>query len=308
MNPFYSVAFYNLENLFDPEDGNHTRDRDYTPDGRYRWDERRYRQKIENLGLAISKIGSERAQSPPLLLGVCEVENERCLSDLVQSRELRDHGYGFVHYESLDRRGLDTAFMYQKKHFRLIGSKPFSAPFQGSGDKPTRDILHVEGELFSERLNIIVNHWPSRVEGSRKTRNKRREMALLLEKIVNSIYSRDPGSKILILGDFNDQPNDQSLRQLLSHDFVNALLPGENPIGTVRFRKKWILFDQILLNKNLLKAKNLIYKESRVYHPPFLIQSQGRHKGSPRRSYQGTSYQGGYSDHLPVYALFESPH
>ena len=302
-----SIAFYNLENLFDPEDGEHTLDRNYTPEGIYAWDRARYMRKIDNLGLSISRIGRTESDGPPVFLGVCEVENERCLKDLVQCDSLRDHGYDFVHFESPDRRGLDTAFLYQKDQFRLLGSKPFSVVVNGkSGEENTRDILYIEGVLLTEHLHILVNHWPSRLDGSRSTQSKRRELALEMNRIVDAIYRRDPLSKIIIIGDFNDEPDDYSLKEDFSHDFLNTLIHRKMAIGTARHKKKWVLFDQILLNKHLLNSEKLTYRASHVFHPPFLIQSKGRFKGNPKRTFLGRYHQGGYSDHFPVYALFDS--
>ena len=304
-----SIAFYNLENLFDPEDGEHTLDRNYTPQGVYAWGPERYRRKIENLGQAISRIGAAESKGPPVVLGVCEVENSRCLEDLVQCDSLRGYDYGFVHYESNDRRGLDTALLYQKRHFRVLRSQAFNVTFTGkSGIENTRSILHVEGELCSQRLHILVNHWPSKREGSKSTKGRRREAALQLNRIVDSIYLRDPMSKILITGDFNDEPNGRCLRKDFSHDFTNTLSSSNKGPGTARYRNKWILFDQILLNDNLLNSKILNYRDSFIFNPSFLIQQHGRFKGGPKRTFVGRYHQGGFSDHFPVYALFEAFH
>jgi hypothetical protein len=308
MNFSHTIAFYNLENLFDPEDGEHTLDTNFTPQGSYRWNQGKYQRKIDNLGKVISEIGPKKAQNPPVFLGVCEVENQSCLKDLINCDALYKYDYSFVHYESDDRRGLDTAFLYRTSHFKLKGSETFSIEVEGrTGREPTRDILHVEGDFFGERIHVLVNHWPSRLEGSRSTRNKRRSVARELDKIVVSIYEKDPNSKILIVGDFNDQPNDYSLRRDFSHDFFNASDQDEFGPGTVRFKNKWVVFDQILLDPNLLKNTRLNYKASGVYCPPYLIESSGRHRGSPKRSIRGRRFQDGYSDHLPVYVVFDVP-
>jgi hypothetical protein len=304
-----SIAFYNLENLFDPEDGEHTLDRKYTPQGVYAWGPERYRRKIENLGLAISQIGAAELKGPPVVMGVCEVENSRCLEDLVQCDSLREYDYGFVHYESNDRRGLDTALLYQKSHFRVFHSRAFNVTASGKSKiETTRSILHVEGELCSQRLHILVNHWPSKREGSKSTQSRRREAALQLNRIVDSIYLRDPMSKILITGDFNDEPNGRSLRKDFSHEFTNTLTLADKGPGTARYRNKWILFDQILLNDNLLNSKILNYRDSFIFNPSFLVQQHGRFKGGPKRTFAGRYHQGGFSDHFPVYAIFEACH
>ncbi len=304
-----SIAFYNLENLFDPEDGDQTLDRNYTPQGIYAWGPERYRRKIENLGFAISKIGADESNGPPVVLGVCEVENSRCLRDLVQCESLRQYDYAFVHYESNDRRGLDTALLYQKRRFRVLDSQPFNVTVdEKSGKENTRSILHVEGELCSERLHILVNHWPSKRKGSKSTRNRRREAALELNRIVDSIYRVDPKAKILITGDFNDGPEGRCLTRDFSHNFANTLALAKKGPGSVRYRKKWILFDQILLNDNLLNSGSLNYRDSFIFNPSFLVQGHGKLKGGPKRTFLGRYHQGGYSDHFPVYAVFEARH
>lgn len=309
MHSTQTIAFYNLENLFDPEDGEHTLDKNFTPKGIYRWNRAKYTQKIDNLGKVISKIGPYHSDAPPVILGVCEVENQTCLEDLINCDALRKYNYSFVHFESNDRRGLDTAFLYRKEHFILSGSETFSLEVQGRlGMEPTRDILCVQGDLFGERLHILINHWPSRLQGSRSTRNKRREVARELDKVVGSIYLKDPNSKILILGDFNDEPKDYSLRNDFSHSFFNAFDQNDTGPGTARFKNKWVFFDQILLDQNLLHDKRLNYLSAGIYCPPCLIETKGRHKGSPKRSFRGRRFQNGYSDHFPVYAIFNVHH
>lgn len=309
MNSKHVIAFYNLENLFDPEDGKHTLDANFTPSGIYRWNQGKYRRKIDNLGKVISEIGPKNSQNPPVFLGVCEVENQTCLKDLINCHALCKYNYSFVHFESNDRRGLDTAFLYRKKHFELLNCETFSIEVKGrKGMEPTRDILYVEGRLFGERMHVLINHWPSRLDGSRSTRNKRRALARELNKVVDTIYQKDPNSKILIVGDFNDQPKDFSLRNDFTHDFFNACECNDFGPGTARFKNKWVVFDQILLDQNLLKNEHLNYITAGIYNPPHLIESKGRHKGSPKRSFRGKRFQNGYSDHFPVYAVFDLHH
>ncbi len=305
----HTIAFYNLENLFDPFDGEHTLDKNFTPDGIYRWDRKKYRRKIENLSQVISRIGPESMQDPPAIVGVCEVENQSCLEDLVQSESLEKHGYGFVHFESKDRRGLDTALLFRKAAFNPVRSAAFGAEVPGRlGPEPTRDILHVEGDLFGFRIHVLVNHWPSRIQGARSTRNKRRRMAHELDRVVNSIHRTDPEARILILGDFNDQPGDYSLRKAFSHNFYNIFGQCDSNRGSTRYRGKWVAFDQILVSEMLLKDRQLNYLKGDVFRPSYLIESQGRHKGSPKRSFRGRFFQNGYSDHFPVYVVMKLDH
>ena len=306
-NPNYSFGFYNLENLFDPDEKDHTLDKDYTPEGIYAWNLDKYQNKIDNLGLAISKIGTEHSKFPPLIMGVCEVENRRCLEDLAKSKCLHEFNYDFVHFESPDRRGLDTALLFQKNFFTVIDSKPYTIDLVSvSGKENTRDILYVKGTLMSETLHILVNHWPSRLDGHKATQSKRDCTASKLKQIVDDNYKRDSNSKILILGDFNDDPGDLSLTVKFGHNFFNPFIEqNTKQLGSAKYRGKWVQFDQILLNKNLLETPDFVYKKSVVFSPEFLIQKNGRHKGSPKRSYIGHYHLGGFSDHFPVYSLFQ---
>lgn len=306
MDQTFSIGFYNLENLFDPGEKEGLMEASAGSREICAWNEGRYRKKIENLSTAISKIGASESMGPPVFMGVCEVETDRCLEDLVSSEALRSYGYGFVHHKSKDRRGLDTAFLYRKSHFRVLSSYPYSITVRGkSGEEATRDILHVEGELFSVRLHILVNHWPSRLEGRRSTKHKRNALAKELKRVVDHISHLDPQSKIMLVGDFNDNPTDFSLKKLFDSSFTNTLDMANQSTGTAMYRKRWVFFDQILLNENLLNSSEFTFSHAQVFNPPFLVQHQGRHKGAPKRTFQARHYLGGYSDHFPVYALFE---
>jgi hypothetical protein len=154
-------------------------------------------------------------------------------------------------------------------------------------------------------MHILVNHWPSRLEGNRSTRQKRREAARELKKVVDSICQTDPAAKIVVTGDFNDGPEAHSLRKDFDPRFINPLSVALKRTGTAQYRKKWVLFDQILLNENLLHSKTLTLREALVFNPPFLVQPHGRFRGAPKRTFAGRHYQGGFSDHFPVYALFD---
>jgi hypothetical protein len=133
-------------------------------------------------------------------------------------------------------------------------------------------------------------------------------MALELCRIVDSILLVNPDARIVILGDFNDQPGDYSLRKVFYHDFYNVFGQSDPNLGSTRFRRKWVSFDQILLSETLLRGGNLNYLKGDVFRPPYLIENKGRHKGSPRRSFRGRFFQNGYSDHLPVYAVINVDH
>ncbi len=308
MSQIFSIAFYNLENLFDYENNEYTLDKDYTPEGIYKWDRTKYFQKINNLGLVISKIGEMRSAVPPVLLGVCEVENETCLQDLIDSENLKPYDYQFVFHKSADQRGINVGFLYQKSHFSVKESISFPVDLsQDHGIDTTRDVVLIKGELFGEKVSIILNHWPSRTNGTIKTDSKRLEAAKLVQGIVNELYVEDQHSNIIIMGDFNDEPLSKNIIKQLSDGFFNPMIRFQKEKkGSVRYKGKWIMFDQILMNTKLLNSNWFEYMETHIFVAPFLSQKSGRHKGSPKRTFLGKFFQGGYSDHYPVFTYFNT--
>ncbi len=308
MSQTFSIAFYNLENLFDPLENDKTLDKDFTPNGIYNWDDHKYQQKINNLSLIISKIGLTRSETPPVLIGVCEVENESCLEDMVQSEPLKNFDYGFVFHKSPDHRGINVALLYQKRHFRFIENKAVSVNFKNQIESEgTRDILHVKGLLFGKHIHLILNHWPSRSDGTLKTDHKRISASEEVQKVINEIKTSDPLAKIIIMGDFNDEPSSVSLAPYLKEGFTNPMLQFQKlKKGSVKYKGKWIMFDQILFNNNLKEAEWFDYQSTQIYVEPCLVEKSGRHRGSPKRTFVGSYYVGGYSDHFPVFIYFDS--
>lgn len=304
----FSIAFYNLENLFDYENKESTLDKDYTPEGIYKWDRDKYFRKINNLGQAISKIGEMRSSSPPVLLGVCEVENETCLTDLVQTEALTPFNYDYVFHKSADQRGINVAFLFQKEHFILEETKSYPIDLSSNhGLDTTRDIILIKGHLFGKSISLLINHWPSRTDGTKKTNDKRLEAAKMVQHIVRQIYADNQRSNIVIMGDFNDDPLSESVRTFNTEGFLNPMIPFQGQKkGSVKHKGKWIMFDQIILNKNLIEADWFEYLEAHIYVAPFLTQKSGRHKGSPKRTFNGKFFQGGFSDHYPVFIYFNA--
>ena len=308
MSRIFSIAFYNLENLFDYENKESTLDKDYTPEGIYKWDGNKYIQKINNLGQAISRIGEMRSSVPPVLLGVCEVENETCLEDLVQTEALKPYNYGYVFHKSADQRGIHVAFLYQKDHFTHEETKSYPIDLSlNYGLDTTRDIMLIKGSLFNNDISILINHWPSRTDGIKKTNQKRLEAAKMVQHIIHEIEKRNQASNIMVMGDFNDEPSSQSVQAFNSDGFFNPMIPfQEQKKGSVKHKGKWIMFDQIIVNKNLLDSAWFEYLEAHIYAAPFLTQKSGRHKGSPKRTFNGQFFQGGFSDHYPVFLYFKA--
>ena len=305
----FTVAFYNLENLFDTEHNEFTLDKDYTPDGEFQWNQDRYQNKIKNLSKVIENIGLKRSKLPPILLGVSEVENNTVLIDLISSEKLKPFDYDFVHYESPDERGIDVAFLYQKKYFELIYSETYSLYLTDNENNRdfTRDILLISGKLFDSQVYIIINHWPSRNNGKKNSEAKRIKATELVQKIINDIYKENGNPKILIMGDFNDEPNNNSIKNhLMNESLYNPMsLFQENKKGSVKYKNKWYMFDQIMVSTNFLNSTPLKFQEASIFDAPFLQEKSNKRKGAPKRTFIGKWHQGGFSDHFPVFAYFK---
>lgn len=312
MHKTFSIAFYNLENLFDTADDAYTLDKDFTPEGEFQWSQDRYNRKIQNLANVISKIGRKQSELPPVFLGVSEVENDTCLEDLIQADKLKPYQYDFVHYNSPDERGIDVAFLYQKEYFELIYSDNYPLMLiDDTGDRDyTRDILLVHGKLFGKPVYVLVNHWPSRNNGTNYSSYKRVQAAKQVNEIVNNIYKESETAKIIIMGDFNDEPNSDSIKNnLMSDAFFNPMLElQQNKKGSVRYSNKWYIFDQIIMSYNFLNntPNQLKFISADIFNDHFLQETKGKRKGSPKRTFVGKWHLGGYSDHFPVFAYFKA--
>ncbi len=313
------IAFYNLENLFDTLNTEGVLDEEFTPDGPNGWTADRYISKIEMIAGLISKIGEDEGiPGGPAIIGVSEVENLSVIEDLVAHPYLQNSQYKIAHYDSPDLRGIDVALLYQPKYFTLKESTSFELPlFDEEGERIyTRDQLLVSGTFIDEEMHIIVNHWPSRRGGEEASRTKRNAAAGLSRSIIDSLLAIDPEANIIVMGDFNDDPINISMNDVLrASDHIDNLEEGElfncmyplfkKGIGSLAYRDIWNLFDQIVVSQGLLgnDYNNLTYYAARVFNKDFLLQQDGQYKGYPFRTYAGTTYLGGYSDHLPVYII-----
>lgn len=306
-----TIAFYNVENLFDTKDNPLTADDDFTLKGKKRWGYKRYKKKIKRLSSVISQLGIHRSKLPPAIVGLVEVENAKVVADLVNSSNLRRHHYGFVHYDSPDERGIDVALLYNKQVFELLDSETFPVYLEDEdGDRDyTRDILKVSGNLKGELIHVLVNHWSSRREGVALTEPKRIIAAETARDIIEKIRSKDPNAKIIVMGDFNDDPTCKSVKDyLVQDDFYNPMKSLlDEGIGSLNHRGKWNLFDQIIFSNNFLnKEENHLYlKYAEVFNQKWMKVYKGKLKGNPFRTYIGKWYQGGFSDHFPVYAFLK---
>lgn len=303
----HTIAFYNTENLFDVFVDDKTNDNDFLPKSAKNWTKQRYERKIYKLGSVISKIGFETTRKPPVIVGLAEVENDAVLQDLIQSDDLKNHPYGFIHYDSLDERGIDVALLYNKDEFVVEHSKAFPIHIEEASGKTdyTRDILLVTGYLNGEKIHLLVNHWPSRHEGKDETDYKRLIAEMRLTEIISRLKNDNGDAQIIVLGDFNDNPNSQSILNLKKN---NGLFNTMESVwsysrGSVNHNFAWILFDQILLTPNFLEEGIGPFKflKAEIFDEKFLTQYDGKFKGQPYRTYVGKKYKGGFSDHFPVY-------
>lgn len=309
------IAYYNVENLFDTINNKELVANDeFTPEAPKKWNTTRYYEKQGNLAYAISQIGMDLTADGVAILGVSEIENRGVLEDLVKENALKDRNYQIVHYDSPDRRGVDNGLLYQPKYFEVTNSKSYRLTLPDDERFRSRDPLVVSGLLKGEPIHVIVNHWPSRSGGEKKSRPKRNAAGQLNRHIVDSLLALDPNVKILVMGDLNDDPvNPSVLQYLRAKGREDQLQPGDlfNPyhrlykdgIGSLAYRDAWNLFDQIIVSQGLLGDDKSSYKLHRafVFNKNFLVQKEGAFAGYPFRTYVGNKYMAGYSDHFPVY-------
>lgn len=305
-----SVAFYNVENLFDTNDDPKKFDEQYLPNSDRKWTKARYEKKLINLAKVIRQINNEKA---PDFLGVCEIENSKVIQDLIAQPSLSDRNYQIVHRESPDERGIDVGFIYNSKVFSVDKVETHQPDLSKYDDK-TRDILRVSGKLPSgEELHFLINHWPSRGEGRKESEPKRIIAAKNLKNIIYSILEQDEEAKIIVMGDFNDEPSNRSISETLGvscnesetleNQLYNPFCELENrDLGSYRYRSYWDMLDQIMVSSSLLDTSHSLYLNSNsaeIIAEPWMIQT-GKYEGFPLRSYGGYKYLGGYSDHFPV--------
>ena len=312
------VGFYNVENLYDTINEPEVNDDDFTPKGSYRWNSKRYAEKLDRLAEVISLMGSEYTPDGPAIIGLAEVENKAVVYDLTQHTRIKNRAYSIVHYDSPDKRGIDVAFMYQPKYFKVESSSTHKLVIPNRDDFFTRDMLLVSGQFMGERMHFIVAHWPSRRGGEKRSSPLRQAAGQLAKSIIDSISSSEgSNAKVIFMGDLNDDPVNKSVKlHMKSTGQINEIVPEcmFNPfeelykkgIGTLAWQDAWNLFDQIILTPAFALNKSAFhFYRAVVFNKPFLVQKDGRFKGYPWRSYAGGSYQGGYSDHFPTYVLLK---
>ncbi len=333
----HTVAFYNFENLFDTINDPKTNDEEWTPKGAQHWTYSKYQIKLQNLSRVLSEIGSAENIEAPTFIGGCEIENRNVLEDLIKQPKMARADYGIIHFDSPDKRGIDVALLYRKKHFKptsyvnvplYVYKKETKIKENSKVDSDektddilqtstknyrvyTRDQLLVTGFLDGEEINIIVNHWPSRSGGEKKSSPFREAAGALNLKIIDSLQHINPNAKVITMGDLNDGPYNKSVKFALGAKSLKAAVKPfgiYNPFdemakkgqGTIAHRDAWDIFDQIMVSETFLKNdfSSFRYWKAGIYNKSFLIQTSGQYKGYPLRH---SATEVGFSDHFPVY-------
>ena len=314
----HTVAFYNLENLFDTVNDTEKND-EASPMMEIKANrEEIYIKKVHNMVRVISDIGTETTGNTPALIGICEVENVNVVEDVANDPLLLAKNYGIVHFESPDRRGIDVGLMYQKDLFQPISKSSHTLKIYDDLTRNriyTRDQLLVSGKLDGELIYVIVNHWPSRRGGEERSRAKRVAAAKLNKHLMDSIQVKDPYAKIITMGDLNDNPTNASVKDVLKakskkknvkikgiyNPFINMF--KKQGLGTGAYRDSWSLFDQIMVTKPLIETdfSSFRFYKAGIFNKNYLTNKKGRYKGYPLRSFADGGFTDGFSDHFPVY-------
>jgi len=299
------IAFYNCENFYDTTNQLYVNDEEFLPNAAKGYSALRYAHKTSQLSKVVFGLGQLGSRSGIALLGVAEIENQYVLDKLIQSDAIRKYHYKYIHFNSGDPRGIDVALIYQPTLFTPYQYKTFSLKDSKHFQQyATRDILFVKGMLQKQWVYILVNHWPSRRGGSNEARKNRIWAATNCKRIMDSIQRMDSNAHWIVMGDFNDNPTNKSVRLLgLVNPFLNLY---KNGLGSLAFRDSWNLFDQILLSPNWQPPKNNLNNyQSIIYKRKELVESAGKYKGYPMRTWNGDQFRGGFSDHFPVALIFK---
>ena len=319
----YGIGFYNLENLFDTCHDAGKNDYEYLPDGTNKWTGLKYSHKLKNMAKVLSEMGTDWLPGVGCAaIGVSEVENAKCLTDLCNQAPLKARNFKFVHIEGPDQRGVDCALVYNPSLFKVRSQQlvPYIYKLSKDAQRATRGFLVVKGVLGGENVAIVVCHLPSRGAES----YYREEGGRQVKEVKERLQKEDPDIKILIMGDMNDDPQDKSMAVALGAKRKIKDVPKNglyNPwwdvlasgTGTLQYDGKWNLFDQIILSQNLLHQEGaddygtLKLRRHQIFRRDYLFQKDGRYKGNTLRTHAGGVWLDGYSDHLPtlVYLIKE---
>ena len=314
----YMVAFWNFENLFDIYDDPETHDEEFTPEGVKKWNEVKYQKKLSNMERVIFDMAAINKEYP-IVIGVSEIENRSVLEDFVNQPKLKGAKYRICHYDSPDARGVDVAFLYRADVFKLEGSDNIKLNVPELPNFRTRDLVVMWGTIEGEPFYFLVSHWPSRLGGKEASQFKRDACAKQIREIKDSLLQANPATKVVVMGDFNDDATDASLvkvmgakgklKELQTGDFFNPYYQMlKAGLGTLAYQDSWNLFDNICVTENLVNGtygKLRLIKGKKFYGNiftrPYMLQQEGQYKGYPLRTFVTNNFQNGFSDHFPVY-------
>jgi exonuclease III len=286
------AMFYNVENLFDTINNPFKNDDEFTPDSKKQWNSERYSHKINKLEQVFMSINNGLM---PNIIGLSEVENKVVIEDLLKAPFFKDHNYTIIHQESPDQRGIDCAILFDSQ-FELL-KYDFIGINNPESSRPTRDIVYVKLKFKTEVFHVFVNHWPSRWGGAEKTNHKRVFAAKVLKKYINRNLKVD--DNIVIMGDFNDYPSNESVRDVLvENDFVNMMSSNMvRGLGSYNYKGEWNFIDHVIVSNSL---KNRVFS-SGAFSKDWMLYINDQGEKYPSRTYGGSNWYGGFSDHLPVY-------
>ena len=314
----YMVAFWNFENLFDIYNDPETHDDEFTPEGIKKWNETKYQKKLSNLERVIFDMAAIN-KDYPIVFGVSEIENRSVLEDLVSQPKLKGANYRICHFDSPDARGVDVAFLYRADVFKLEGCDNIKLNVPELPNFRTRDLVVMWGTIEGEPFYFLVSHWPSRLGGKEASQFKRDACAKQIREIKDSLLQANPATKVVVMGDFNDDATDASLvkvmgakgklKELETGDFFNPYFQMlKAGLGTLAYQDSWNLFDNICVTENLVNGTygNLRLIKGKkfygnIFTRPYMLQQEGQYKGYPLRTFVTNNYQNGFSDHFPVY-------
>ncbi len=314
----YMVAFWNFENLFDIYNDPETHDDEFTPEGIKKWNETKYQKKLSNMERVIFDMAAINKEYP-IVLGVSEIENRSVLEDFVAQPKLKGAKYRICHFDSPDARGVDVAFLYRADVFKLEGSDNIKLNVPELPNFRTRDLVVMWGTIEGEPFYFLVSHWPSRLGGKEASQFKRDACAKQIREIKDSLLKENPATKVIVMGDFNDDATDASLvkvmgakgkiKELQTGDFFNPYYQMlKAGLGTLAYQDSWNLFDNICVTENLVNGtygKLRLMKGKKFYGNiftrPYMLQQEGQYKGYPLRTFVTNNFQNGFSDHFPVY-------
>ncbi|MBE9469411.1 MAG: endonuclease [Bacteroidetes bacterium] len=315
-NKNFTIVSYNVENLFDIYDDFEKKDDEFSPTSKKQWTEERFNEKINKISKVLFSINKNEL---PEIIGLYEIENDYVLKALIKEKNLTKGNYNFVHEESPDFRGIDVALLFRADEFKYLSHKKIPINFPFAKNTKTRDILYIKGIASNtDTLHIFLNHWSSRRGGQIKSEAKRIFTAKLLREHVDSLQKINNNAKIIIMGDFNDEPTNISINSELNannkrknttyKDLYNLLYDKENieDKGTLYYKKNWNMLDNLIVTQSLLNNKesySLNYNSGKIFHPEWICYKDKSGNFVPNRTYGGDNYYGGFSDHFPVYFI-----